>query len=476
MLTLHVRWLASAYEATHDGTAEWPPHPARAFCALVAAATPGSADDEALRWLESQAPPVVEVPAASTHRREAFVVTNAVEATGGHQTHLWRTSGSRSWTRSLPARPLARFVWPAADAGADRLAVLDELARRVPYLGRSTSPVLLAFSAEPGGDDDGLSAFEPGPGGRSRLRVPHRGYLDQLRSAYADAFSDKVTVRPLAYRGPGDVESQPAAKDAANPMWPHLITLGFAPGVVVEGRHALAVATGFKAAVLSRLGKPRPGDDWEPLSEDALQLLHGHFDHRADNRRQCAFMALPFVGGPHATGGVLGVGLALSANLETEVLSPLLRLLGYDRAPDEGPRLDRITIGRGRTIVLRRADGRVTVDPARWTRASAVWDTVLPIVLDRFPRRRYTLADAVADGCEWAGFERPESVEIRPASAVPGAPYISGTATQRPDGPPRPSVHARIWFPGPVKGPVLLGHFRHLGLGLCVPSATRPGS
>lgn len=469
MLVLEVSWVGSAYEATHDSRPEWPPHPARAFCALVSAADPGSADDDALRWLEALPPPQVHAPLATGHRRQAFVVTNAVVPAGGHQVHLGRTSGSRAWARSVPSRPVARFVWPDADADDQQVARLDRLARLVPYLGRSTSPALLRFSVTAPAAEPDVGTYVPHAGGRCRLRVPHRGYLDQLRAAFGDPLADRVTVRATAYRAPGEAVAAGPRAPAVNRIWPHMVTLGLEPGDPVDGRHAVAVAAGFKAAILSRLGTPQPGDDWEPLAPDALALLHGHYDHGADNRRQCAVMALPFVGHQHSTGDLLGVGLAVSANLEAEVLTPLLRLLGYDRPPEEGPRLRHISVGRGRVLRLRRADPRHTVDPTRWTAESREWRTVLPIVLDRFPRRRYTLADAVADGCEWAGFDRPEKVEVYPASLVVGAPSIPRSDLQRRGGPPRPAVHARVRFARPVKGPMLLGHLRHLGLGLCVP-------
>src|SRR4051812_34747735 len=64
MLTIEVELLAGRYAATaHNdrGRAEWPPHPARFFSALVAALHDGEPVDalerEALLWLEQQPPP-----------------------------------------------------------------------------------------------------------------------------------------------------------------------------------------------------------------------------------------------------------------------------------------------------------------------------------------------------------------------------------------------------------------------------------
>lgn len=474
MLTLDVTWLSSAYEATVDDEAEWPPHPARAFCALVSVAEPGSADDEALRWLEALPPPVVQAPPARSGQRHAYVVTNAFEGKDKHQTHLGRISGNRVWTRSLPARPIARFVWPSAEPSTDVLARLDRLARRVPYLGRSTSPTLLSFASVQPPEDPLLESFEPDRQGRGRLRTPHAGYLAQLRSAFDDPLSDRAPARTIPYRGPRDARMVPAVRPA-DAAWPHLVILGFDPGLSIDGRHALALASAFKAALLSRLGKPRPPvDDWAPVPPEALELLHGHYEHRGDARRQCAVVALPFVGHPRASGNLLGVGVAISPHLETGTLGPLLRLMGFDRDPEDGPRLAELRLGGLGSVTLRRPDGRRTLEPGRWTGPARRWETVLPIVLDRFPRRSYGLADAVADGCQWAGLERPERVDLLPASPVAGAPYMAKSEWRRHGGPPRPAVHARLHFSRPVRGPVLIGQLRHLGLGLCLPAgATR---
>lgn len=473
MLVLEVAWLTSAYEAEINGEAEWPPHPARAFGALVSVADPGSEDDAALRWLESLSPPMVSAPVAVSSERQAFVITNAEESKDKHQSHLGRTSGSRDWRRSLPASPVVRMMWPDADPPIDVANRLDQLARRVPYLGRSTSPALLSFHIRLPDNSEDLDTYSPDPSGRHRLRVPHPGYLDELRAAFQDTLLDRPRARVISYRCSTDPSV--AAPEVAHPAsWPHLVTLGFDPGSEVDGRHAMKVAAAFKAALLSRLGKPIAGDDWAPLSPKSMELLHGHYSHAAEpRRRQCAVMALPFVNHGHASGNILGVGLAISPHLETEVLGPLLRLLGLDRPPAEGPRLNTLQVGSLGRLVLRRADGRSTVSSRRWTQPAKQWDTVLPIVLERYPRRGYTLVDAVADGCLWAGLERPVEVDLHPVSPVPGAPHLIWSQMRHSDGPPRPAVHASLHFARPVHGPVLVGHMRHLGLGLCLPSASQ---
>ncbi|MGH9152106.1 MAG: type I-G CRISPR-associated protein Csb2, partial [Acidimicrobiales bacterium] len=198
MLALDVTFLGGAYEAADADGAEWPPHPARAFCALVSVARPGTADDDALRWLEALPPPTVQAPPARPSSRRAYVPTNAVDAKDSHQAYLARTSGSRAWARSFPSQRTTRFVWPEAEAAPDLVERLDGLARRVPYLGRSTSPALLAFTAEAPGDA-GLPTYEPDPAGRARLRTARPGYLAHLRAAF-ESRSELPTVPATPYR------------------------------------------------------------------------------------------------------------------------------------------------------------------------------------------------------------------------------------------------------------------------------------
>lgn len=469
MLVLEVLLLGRSYEASLDtGEPEWPPHPARVFSALVSVAETGTADDAALQWLESLPPPVLHAPPASPARRQAFVVTNAIEPKGGHQVHLGRTSGSRTWSRSLPASSTSWLVWPSAEPPPELLARLEILARKVPYLGRSTSPALLSFSTElPAGACD--PTYEPHVEGSQRLRVTHPGLLVELRAAFADPALERPRASWASYRAPAD-EHPVSSSPPAPPAYPHLITLGFQPGVALDGRHSMAVAAAFKAALRSRLEKPRaPEDDWSPLAGEALALVHGHYDHRIDPRRQCSVLALPVVGHEHAHGDLLGVAVAVSADLDPQVLGPLLRLFGLDREPGAGPRLSKLVVPGLGSFALQRPDGRRTLDPERWTAPATTWRSVLPIVLDRFPRRRYSPADVIADGCVWAGLDRPRQVEVHPAPRVSGAPHLTPRDRRRPEGPTPPAFHATLHFSRLQSGPVIVGHLRHLGLGLCLP-------
>jgi CRISPR-associated protein Csb2 len=122
---------------------EWPPHPARLFCALVSAARDDT-DHAALTWLERGPAPIVCVPAEHRPlRRTGYVITNVLSRGPGNQTHPGRTNGLRTRSSTAMDPPIVCFVWTGTAPLPGTVRALDRLARCVPYLGRSTSPAVL---------------------------------------------------------------------------------------------------------------------------------------------------------------------------------------------------------------------------------------------------------------------------------------------------------------------------------------------
>ncbi|MEO6629879.1 MAG: type I-U CRISPR-associated protein Csb2, partial [Aquihabitans sp.] len=142
MLCFTVRLRLGTYDAAMVDDPllpEWPPHPARLFCALVAG-DPSPAEWDALRWLEALPPPEVHASQALGHQSaEQFLVTNRTEAAGGSQSYPGRRQTVRVKPRLLPASRRFHVVWPAAEPSAEHRANFAALAGRVPYIGRVTS-------------------------------------------------------------------------------------------------------------------------------------------------------------------------------------------------------------------------------------------------------------------------------------------------------------------------------------------------
>jgi CRISPR-associated protein Csb2 len=459
---MDVTLLGGTYEASLDATPEWPPHPGRLFSALVAQAQPGTTDDDALRWLEEQDPPVVLASLAEPSTTQAYVPTNVVGKTAKadtHQTYLGRTSGSRTWRRMHPAADTVRLVWESAEPPAGVASSLRRLCRQIPYLGRSTTPVVVSL-AEQADRVEGLQRLESPGDGTLRLRVPAPSSLAALRGAYELGESARSVDRWVVYGPPAQiVEEGPAAVDGP---WPELLTFGLPPGVALDGRLIVRIAIAWRSAVLSVLGRQH-----DPVE---LALLNGHHDGTS---RQCAFLPLPSVGGEHADGQVRGLGLALSPDLPPPVRRSLLRLLGMDV---ERPRLTDFTVpgllDTPQPLTHGPMDGRQVVRPDRWSRSAGwtSWTTVSPLVLDRYPHRNEDIVEHVRQACAFAGYPDPVHIDVLSSSPLAGAARLRRSDLVRRAGDSRrPHVHCRLTFGVPVRGPVVLGHLRHLGVGLCLP-------
>lgn len=464
MLVIELTLLGGAYEAALDGGPEWPPHPGRLFSALVAQAEPGSQDDTVLEWLQSQDAPAVLASVAQPSSLPAFVPTNVVGKADTHQTYLGRTSGARTWHRVHPQASTVQMVWESADPTPSVRRSLGRLCRRVPYLGRATSPVLVLLPDVPA-DSAVLSRYES-PGDRSmRLRVPGAGSLAQLRAAYdADQLARSVD-RWLPYGPPSSAAA--LEQPAVTGPWPELLTFGLPSGVALDGRQVVRIATALRSAMLAALGRQH--------EQSQLALLHGH---GSGSSRQCAFLPLPSVGSRHADGQVRGVALAISPDLPAAVRRSTLRLLGMDiDAPRLSPFFVPGLLDSPQRLTHGDLDGRPVVDTARWTggRGRRTWATVSPVVPDRFPHRSDELVEHIVRACAFAGYPEPERVDVHSASMLEGAAHLRrDDLRRRRSDAHRPAVHCRITFPAPVRGPVVLGNLRHLGVGLCLPVADVP--
>jgi CRISPR-associated protein Csb2 len=465
-LSLDVELLTGSYDAAEVDDrrrGEWPPHPARLFSALVSAARTED-DRAALRWLEAQPSPCVVADAAvSDVRREAFVVTNKVEQGGGGSlTHPARTNGLRARTRTIPASPRVSMRW-TSDAAPEVVVALDAMARRIPYLGRSTGVVLVAAAATSGtsaaqGDTvDGRPVYEPCAVLEAdvNLRVPYPGFLEELDAQYEADRPAWEVARYSGYRLRRPVE--PARDETTVPsVYTDVVVFGFTD-FRPDGRLTSRFTEALRTAVLRRC-------------PDAPNVVHGH---EADGRPHVAFLALPDVGGPHSDGHLLGMAVAvpeLPKDERKRVLAAILSLRGSD---DPQGQFDLRVPGIGRAGLVHRP-GLVRpwgASPERWRQGSRRWVTATPMVLDRFPKRESDVADEVLASVRRLGL--PDPVDLR----ISTQPLQTGAVRLRPHELPEQSRkrlyrHVELVFDRRVSGPVLVGAGRYLGVGLFAPAAS----
>jgi CRISPR-associated protein Csb2 len=468
LLSIMVRLRNGSYDAGGErpSASEWPPHPARVFCALAASAETQE-DWDALRWLEQQAPPQVRADRRDRvghSRARAYVVQNAVEKGGGNLAWPGRTNGLRARASAIPASGSFAIVWPEASPPPDVVNRLSLLAWKVPYLGRSTSTAQISVLGMLPPDLADTAVYEPaefGAGATFDLRVPYPGYSDALRGAYLDGRRAWEVARTRRYRyadattgGPGRAE---VTEPAAGPFADLMVWEIERPVARFGGDQIVTLASAFRKAVISRVPDPVPG----PVC-----------GHTEPGRPHAAFLVFPDVDHAHADGHVLGLGLAIPRHLPDSDMMPVIRALVAD------PPMSKISLPGGRLLAVRYGASRAGLRPGRWTAASRggerEWVTATPVMLDGHTRRGRDAASELARSLVLAGYPRPADVEVSDTPLMAGAVWRPRRGTLPPGRPRRQLVHAWVRFGQPVAGPVLAGSMRYLGVGLFRPASPAP--
>lgn len=522
MLVVEVDLLTGRYTAARlddRSRPEWPPHPARLYFALVAAwgaeDVRSTAEQEALEWLAEQDPPVIActecaertpvvhyVPvndggvvrehsrlyaalneggsgarSSATQRSEELSAARHLETDSTVKAGLAllperRVRQPRTFPTAVPHDARLWFAWPAAEPGDVRSARLDALLARVHRLGHSSSLVACRVT-----DAARIApTWVPDADGREVLRVPARGLLDRLEAEHARYRPGEPRVLPaalVAYRRAGRAaEVSEVASPKLGDDW---VVLARQAGPRLPAARALDLARTMRAALLARVGDPVP----ELLS--GIAPGRGGAAPQPSTRPHLAIAPLPFVGHRHADGGLLGVALILPREAHLDERRAVLRAVGAWR--EAGAEIDLGGAGTLRFRVAEALDARSTLRSDTWCRPSRRWSTATPVVLDRTPRHLRTGTSAeraaswdeaeetVARACEYAGLPRPVEVWLSSDGPFTGIPpvsrlprYTTGEARLR-----RISLHARLTFAEPVRGPVLIGAGRYLGQGLLRP-------
>ena len=453
MIEISVQFLGGEFVAQTPGrTWEWPPHPARLIYALIAAwydAGCQSAEGRALRWLESQKPPtVVASRDTPSETYEAWVPMNSVpnwNKKGGKRPTIPKSRVTRS-SRHVGDTPIG-FVWDI-DVPTGHENALRHLCRRCTRLGSAESLVAITL---------GLRRELLGPAWRPcasgiMLRVAMPGIVNAIAGAETLLPGRVLPCDWRAYR------------------WSHsrapsrMITVALVHGSCpVE--HAPGLAHRLRRELLTL-------SDAQGLP--LLPILHGKEEDGSPLRRaHLHFCPLPHVGFRHSTGAVLGVSLIVPPNTEDSDRAYVERVIAtwYQHGAT-------LTMADGRLLTFGSADSRRTLADERWSRAARVWQTVIPMELPRHVAKRREwnrddwnrISKEIELACRQADLPVPLDIE---ASNTPFA--IGSPNARRVRGPHRrPIVHARVLFPNPVEGPIVVGAGRHLGYGLMAPVEALP--
>lgn len=517
MLAFGIRYLngfVAAAEPDNLERAEWPPHPGRVFMAMAATHFHTGADPAeraALLWLEGverggeiAAPAIAASDAIQRAIVKHYVPVNDKAGPSKallHSLPLTRDRQERVFARAWLEDDGVYMQWPDLDPPEHHSKALAGLCSKVTRIGHSSSLVQM-WLAEPG--EIGEPNWVPDDTRAIiHLRVPGPGTLEYLERQYNEAAVGDYTLlkvtelqaddpkakrtararlremhdnRPPSQQRPKLSLYHGYARPAPEAVATHVATTVFGPHLLVLQLKAergpyreldlvstLAVTRRWREAILSHSNG---------LSEPVGRMLSGH-DIKggpADDPHP-AFLPLAFVGHEHADGHLLGLGLALPADLARDDRREALRAVAAVHELKLGP------LGVWSVESATSSQSSWNLRSEAWTAfpgGATHWSTVTPIVFDRHPKGKnkadsqQEAAEMIAEACSRIGVPKPREIIVTQVSAHTGVPpSFDFPRLQRKDGSERRHAHAILVFDEPVCGPVLIGAGRFRGYGFC---------
>lgn len=387
-----------------------------------------------------------------------------------------RGKQGRYFPSVTPEHPQVVFLWETT-ALEDVKETIDRLLSRVIRLGHSSSFVSCRVI-------QGLSgpllshverSQEVGP-----VRTIGKGQLAELERqfAYHQGFRPRslpfVTSRSATMTEIRNMEHT-TIKPNTYGSW---LVFEFLPSSrYLKSTRTIEVATAMRAAILSHCSDPIP------------ETISGHRpDSRPSLTPHLAFLPIPYTGFQRSDGRLLGVAISIPEIVDDNDKRILLRAIGNWEHQENGQL--KLKLGRHGVLHLVRrqaASGVISLRPSIWHRPSRRWVSATPIALPKHPDRLRGHASyksvarawekaetSVVSACAHVCLPRPTSVEVtlgqlmagtQPASIYPAfhQKSKSGAAIRR------QLVHAAIEFDTPVRGPLMIGAGRFMGLGLMRP-------
>ncbi len=500
-LAIYVR----LHDGRYHGRGDWPPSPARLFQALVAGAGLSGPlqekEREALRWLEALPAPIIAAPRAWQPRRYVlfYMPNNDSDAIAGDPSRMAKIRTATKIFRPYFFDTGIPFVyaWPLGPDPADQQNVetICSLAERLYQLGRGIDMAWAWGETLDDGKLQYLLAAYPG----QVLRPSEKGFgsvlqsacpgtlesLDRRYRAYAERFTylkDGKKVK-VVFRQPPKAQFQLAQYDSPPSRQMYELRDPVEEGVFaywpLERAHALVVA--LRDAAVARLKRSMPA-----RAADIDRVLVGR---KPDGTNDCPpesrvrIIPLPSIGHVHADREIRRV----------LVETPPACLLHPTDVQWAFSSLDLIEQDGGEVLatLIRTDDGSfLSHYGAKNDRAYCLWRSVTPAALPETARRRRIDPARKVQEAK-AGSER-RSEQERAAAAVSQAlrhaqiregvravrvqrepfeahgrrveDFAAGTRFEK-----HRLWHVEIEFPSPVRGPLVIGDGRFLGLGVMAP-------
>ena len=474
-------------EPLWHGAVDWPPSPFRLFQALVAGGYGGrwvgEGDDaknqrtNALQWLERQSPPDIACPPRSRLRGvTSFVPNNDIDSVGGDMSRVpdiraektlapWRIENGDSFL----------YAW-TFDHENEHAQLICKLADRVHCFGRGLDGAWANAKVLPNTDADALlrsrgavsrpsGQFLPG------LRCPSYGSLDSLVRRYEAASSkfqwDAKTGKFLFRQPPKPIYSTIAydlpdtrlwfdIRQSANPGRFHSISQVKVVKFIEEVRDRAG----------QRLLEAIP--DSKPKIE---RFLIGRSASPDDVQRRVRIIALPSLGHPNTSPSIRRVGVLIPSDCPIPVADARWAFSGLPISGEGGKEM------KETTGVLVQTTAPDMAHHFGFDRLANRWRSVTPLALPqpvqygRMGSQRAEFetnaASAIVQACRHSGIAfRPTEIRIQVEPFLLRGERADTYATERFRGRLR---HADISFERPVRGPLIIGDGRFLGLGLMRP-------
>lgn len=506
-LVLQVRF----HDGRYHGEGDWPPSPARLFQALVAGVglggPLGSAEKQALEWLEKQNPPIIAAPLARrAHRGVLFYMpNNDGDSIGGDPARIAKIRTATKVFRPYFFDAAVPFLYAWQLTSADDVNSAQAiccLAKRLYQLGRGID---MAWAwGEVLDDDEKLDellakyprqVFVPSAGqSKTRLPCPCSGSLESLlqrHAAYGQRFRYRkdgkavkvIFVNPPKARFQTISYDSPPSRRLYELRDPHA-DANFAPWPI---ERASALVVQLRDRAVERLRNALPGN-----ASNIERILVGRRPDGTNDgptEQRVRIVPLPSIGHVHADRQIRRILIEVPPNCPLRADDVHWAFSGLDVVDTETGEVQAVLTRSDHQSFLRHFGlGN--------DRHYQVWRTVTPAALPEEARRRRIDPARKRDEAK-AGDERAEEQERAAASVcqalrhagvrarvetirVQREPFESNGA--RVEGfaegtrfPKERLWHVEIRFVEPVAGPLVIGDGRFLGLGVMAPVRTVAG-
>jgi CRISPR-associated protein Csb2 len=503
-------------DGRYHGEPEWPPSPARLFQALVAGAAGGrglSADvQEAFRWLEALEPPIIAAPPARRGRAfKNYVPNNDLDSVGGDPGRISEIRTAKTVRpRLFDARTTLLYAWQF-EQGEAEAGKIGEIAERLYQLGRGVdmawawAETIDAAEVEQRLARHGGTLYRPIEGQGMSLLCPQNGSLESLEDRFEKAGKRFTAV------GRGR-KAQQLFSQAPKPRFRSMVydsppqRLLFDLRRVAEG---MEFATWPLARVASLAEYLRDGAVErlrQVISPDEVAHIEravvGRGASEADKTARIRIMPIPSTGSQHVVRSIRRVLVEVPGNCplpSEKIRQAFSGLPVFDQADpetgevvevrliaaDDDDMLRHYAIGSDRSgrrmwrtvtaAALPERAARRRIDPPRLRveLAGAGSDPKAQFKEAKGGRERLAeearAAAAVGQALRHAGISVPtEAIRVQrepfESRGVRAEAFADGTrfAKER-------LWHVEIAFAAAIRGPVVIGDGRYLGLGLMAP-------